>query len=221
MLPPTEMSRNEMYPNRKVIAARTSIPTFADRGFAPYNLTMGLTIAKGVPNICKVDLKLLGKISEARASSTDGLEVNHHYGDLRGCTLEELSEVLEFETSGFDALEREGFSDEAVEELDEEWIESFLLPGIDFGVASAVAALSALGCVPITSCRGKSLSDGHSHDAPTVCFYCEEAIVPLVVRFAEASGVSVENNSDMLELYSADVRLMPAFAREVALHLSH
>ena len=48
---------------------------------------MGLKIIEGVPNLCNVDVGRLGKISEATASSADGLEVNHNYEDLRGCTV--------------------------------------------------------------------------------------------------------------------------------------
>ena len=152
-------------------------------------------------------------------SSSDGLCINHEYQDMRGLDLADLRDILEFETEAFDGLHEQNFSEAAVEAADEAWIESFLLPGIDFGVGSTVTALSALGCVPITSCRGNSLDDGHRHDAPTVCFYCVKAFVPMLIRFAEVAGVSIQNNLDMIEVYSADLRSLPVFAREIAVYL--
>lgn len=105
---------------------------------------MGLRIIDGVRKRSMVDLLRLGRVSEATVSAADGLAVNHDYQDLRELTLEDLNNVLEFETEALEELRLEDFSDAAVERIDEEWLESFLLPGIDFGVASAVVALSAL-----------------------------------------------------------------------------
>lgn len=181
---------------------------------------MGLRIINGVQKRSVVDLSRLVHVTEATASSADGLAVNHEYQDLRDLTLEDLKDVLEYETEAFEELRLEDFSDSVVERIDEEWLESFLLPGIDFGVASTVVALSALGCVPITSCRGNTLNDGHRHAAPTVCFYAAENTLPLLLQHANSSGVWLANNMDMVELYTNDLRSMLAFAREVANDLS-
>jgi hypothetical protein len=181
---------------------------------------MALKIINGVSFTQNVITSRMGVISEERASASDGLDVNHNYEDLRGYSQTDLEDVLAFETETFIRLEVAHFDADSVATADEEWYESFLLPGVDFGIGSTVIALSALGCTPITSCRGNSLTDGHRHECPTVCFYATKGLVPLLLQLAGSVGVSLENNSDMLEIYAADVRSMVAFAKEVSRHLS-
>jgi hypothetical protein len=156
----------------------------------------------------------MGHITDNRASSKDGLLENHDYVDLRGMTVEDVQDALSFETEVFRELEDSQYSDESIERVDDEWLEAGLLP-VDFGMGSAVAALSAVGCVPITSCRGASLDDGHPYMAPTVTFFAETRLVSILLAAAKDAGVSIENNTDMLEVFCADLRAMNEFARSL------
>ena len=164
----------------------------------------------------RVDPALVGSIDESRAATEDGLAVNHDYFDMREYGLTDLREALEFEHEAFAQLEAADYSDEAIEEVDEEWAESCITPGIDFGVASSALALVAMGCIPITSCRGKCLDEDHRHEAPCISFYPARASVDSLVRFAKSANVCIVNNEDMLEIYSADLRLMHRFAVDVS-----
>jgi hypothetical protein len=92
---------------------------------------------------------------------------------------------------------------------------------LDFGVAAAVLALSALGCVPVTSCRGMTLGRRqHEHPAPTVSFYARRLHVPTLLAAVEAAGIYVANNGAKVEAYCEDVRKMGQFARLLLASLS-
>ena len=85
---------------------------------------------------------------------------------------------------------------------------------LDFGVASAVVALSALGCVPVMSCRGLSLgAHAHQFPAPMATFYARRAHVPPLLDAANAADVSIVNSGAKLEVYTGDLRRMRGFAQ--------
>ena len=81
---------------------------------------------------------------------------------------------------------------------------------LDLGVASAVAALSALGCVPAMSCRG---GPGHQEFYPQVIFGARAGQVPALLRAAEAAGCGLTNLEGGLEVCARDIRQIVAFAR--------
>ena len=74
---------------------------------------MGLRIIDGVRKQSMVDLRRLDHVSEATASSSDGLAVNPNDKDLREFTLGDDNDVLDCETEAFDELRLEDFSDAA------------------------------------------------------------------------------------------------------------
>ena len=59
---------------------------------------------------------------------------------------------------------------------------------IDLGVKVTVAALSCVGCYPVTSCNGCA---GHPEDHAVVAFWCPPKAWPLVRQAAVRTGVSV------------------------------
>ena len=179
--------------------------------FVPLNIVSGIRVVQ-----C-VNANAVGEVTDERAASEDGLLENHDYVDLRGMTIEDVQEALSFEAEAFLTMEAAGFSEESIEEVDDLWPEACMLP-VDFGLGSTVAALSFLRCVPITSCRGKSLGSGHHHAAPTVSFYSDKGVVPVLLDVAKAAGISIENNADMLEVYCADIRKMHTFAGLLSRH---
>ncbi|MGR0183441.1 hypothetical protein [Azospirillum aestuarii] len=173
-----------------------------------------IMIINDVMKIQDIKPNLLGWIEEDRAATDDGLLINHNYLDLRGFSKDDLDWEIQDEAEGFELLEKKGYS---IEVMDELWqmSEYSLVPMIEFGVRAAVVAVSALGCVPITSCRGKSLDDCHISDAPSIIFYAHASHVPTLLAAARQSEVSITNNADMVEVFTDNLRLMNSFAKAI------
>src|SRR5260221_8627287 len=130
---------------------------------------------KIIPNVvaCRqIDAGLLGWLEGKRAQTRANFPANRDYVDLRGLTLADLDQILEEEQAGFALLEARDFERAAIEEVDLRQRHSTCVPMLDFGMGSTVVPISALGCVPVMSCRGRSLGD-HAHQflAPMVTFY--------------------------------------------------
>src|SRR4051794_26818827 len=112
-----------------------------------------LNIVQAVVARRQVDPRRLGWIDGRRAATRSGMPANQLYVDLRGFRRIDLDAVLEEERVGYRDLEAADFTDDAVDEIDRKQATQSVVRIVDFGVAGAVVALSALGCVPITSCR--------------------------------------------------------------------
>ena len=167
------------------------------------------TIA-GIELVQSVDPILLGWIDEERAATEGGLLENHDYVDLRGFGFDEVEDVYAHEAEIFDRISM-GIDDKEFDDLIVEFDETYFLP-LEVGIVSGVLAVSALGCVPITSCRGNTLHDRHRFDAPTILFYARPEHLATLLVAARAAGVSIVNNNDKVELYSDDIRKIHAFA---------
>jgi hypothetical protein len=172
-----------------------------------------LRIASAVIAQRKVDPRRLGWIDDSRAATRSGLPANQLYVDLRGFKRIDLDAVLEEERDGYQRLEAAGYDDRAVEELDRKQATQSVIRIVDFGVAAAVVALSALGAVPITSCRGNSLgSKRHEHPAPMITFYARRLHLPAIMEAVETADLYITNNEAKLEVYADDLRKMHRFA---------
>lgn len=172
-----------------------------------------LTIVPGVIARRHVDPKQLGWLTGKRAESRPNFPANRDYIDLRGMTLADLDAELDLEQRGYALLEAQDYAPPAVEEADRLQRQSATVPQLDFGIATTVVALSAFGCVPVMSCRGRSLgAHGHQFPAPMVTFYARKAVVAALLAAAESADVSLVNSAAKLEAYSEDLRRMRAFA---------
>jgi len=168
----------------------------------------------------QVDPRRLGWIDDRRAATRQGLPANQLYVDLRGFRRIDLDAVLEEERAGYRDLEAADFADDAVDEVDRRQATQSVVRVVDYGVAAAVVALSALGCVPITSCRGNSLgSKRHEHPAPMITFYARRIYLPAIMAAVEAADVSITNNEAKLEIYTDDLRNMHRFADALRPHI--
>jgi len=176
-----------------------------------------------VPNIIharEVDPTQLGWISGKRATTRSNFPANFQYVDLRGMTLADLDRALAEEAEAYAALEKAEYSQAAVNEIDHRQATNSTVPMVDFGVGAAVVALSALGCVPVTSCRGPTLgTQTHSQPAPMVVFYARRIKLPALMRAIEAADCQIVNNGAKLEIYADDVRKMHAFALAIRAQL--
>jgi hypothetical protein len=141
---------------------------------------------------------------------------NHQYETLRACWREAkvalaLENSLLTRLQNADDLEAEHLlvSDEMYEDIDQP------LRGLDLGVAAAVLALSAMGCVTITSCNGGFLNDSHHEEHPLVVFYAEPDHTEFLLKAAAAAGVGISNGGGAITVWANDIWDMHKFAREL------
>lgn len=172
-----------------------------------------LTLVPGVVARRQVDPRQLGWLRGRRAETRSSFPANRDYVDLRGRTLADLEVQLSLEAAAYDLLAAQDYSARAVDTVEQMQRHSFDVPMLDFGIASTVVALSALGCVPVMSCRGRSLGvHAHQYPAPMTTFYARANHVPVLLRAAEVADVSLVNTGAKLEVYSEDLRKMHGFA---------
>src|SRR5262249_33497070 len=108
-----------------------------------------LAIVPGVTVRRDVDPRRLGWITPQQAATRRGLTATRSYVDLRGFRRIDLDAVLAEEDAGYRELEAAGFDQKTVDAIDRRQAAEAVVRIVDFGVAAAVVALSALGCVPI------------------------------------------------------------------------
>jgi hypothetical protein len=145
-------------------------------------------------------------------SGQDGESVNRLFCNLAGMPWPTVEKLIQYEEEGLARVES-GAEEDEEESEDEEWDEwenPKHLFGLDLGVASAVAALSAANCFPVSSCNGEP---DHNEPLPTILFRSRVARVPDLIEAAEAADCGLINNCDSLELYAAHVRNLVDFAR--------
>jgi len=171
-----------------------------------------------------LDWRQLGWISGRRATTRSNFPANFEYVDLRGLSLADLERALDEERGAYALLEAAGFDQASIDEVDRQRAASPFIPILDFGVVSAVVAVSALGCVPVTSCRGPTLGlRPHQQPAPMIVFYARRTHVPTLLETVERADCQIVNNGAKVEIYANDVRKMRRFAvmmREAIVNLS-
>jgi hypothetical protein len=169
-----------------------------------------------IPNVLArraIAVKQLGWLEGRRAETRPNFPANRDYVDLRGFTLADLDAVMDEERIGYAILEAGHYASHAIETVDRQQRASKLAPMLDFGIASTVVALSALGCVPVTSCRGGSLgAHAHLYPAPMTTFYARKAHTPALLAAVEEADINIVNAGAKLEVYSEDLRKVHAFA---------
>jgi hypothetical protein len=154
-----------------------------------------------------------------RAAQEDGyLGGNHRYLALVKLSWLELEDILKFEC---ELMERVGSATDPADEEDvvyDELLEEDVgLQGLDIGVASAVVALSAAGCIPFSSCNGGAFGREHFEDYPLVAFYARAAALPLLLECAEHARVGLINGDEgELVLHADRIEKMVGFARAVS-----
>jgi hypothetical protein len=160
-----------------------------------------------------VDAKKLGWLSGKRAATRQNFPANFQYFDLRGFSLADLDRALSEESDAYKMLEETKYSQEAIDDVDRMRAMSHLAPMVDFGVATAVVALSALGCVPVTSCRGPTLGlRPHSQPAPMIVFYARKVHLSALLGAVAEADCQIVNNTAKIEIYADDLVKMRLFA---------
>lgn len=152
--------------------------------------------------------------SAAQARDGSGFGGNRDYYDLRGQPWSDVADVLREEHELIARIEQAEDPDEESELIEEEFTEDpGGMMGLDIGVASTVAALSAAGCVPFASCNGGAFGGPHHESHPLVAFCARREHVPLLLEAAERTGVGMESDEmGEVMVYADDIRRMPVFA---------
>jgi hypothetical protein len=148
------------------------------------------------------------------AAHDSGLGGNRQYGDLRGLYWSDACEAFALEGELMRRIETAADPEEECLLIEDEQYEDpdDGLFGLDIGVASSVAALSAARCVPSSSCNGGAFGEGHHEAHPLVAFYAREPIVPLLLECAEQADAGVVQDGGQLVVYASDIRNMRRFA---------
>lgn len=138
--------------------------------------------------------------------------INRDYADLRGYTWQDARTMLNDERELLSEVINNGTEDDLNDLVDyETWIE--ICEGLDLGVASAVVALSAAGCIPLASCNG---SAGHAELCPVIVFRCPQHFIPTLLRIASDAGCRLQNAEEgAIALFSNDIKHFLGFAERM------
>lgn len=154
---------------------------------------------------------------------------NRRYIDLRNLSWAVARRVIEMEQgciSRIETAQDPGEIGSTIAEAMEdqlEW-EDLLeevgpVAALDVGVASTTAALSAAGCIPITSCNAGAYGGWHYEEHPLVVFYARPEAAPLLMECAETARVGLEIDDELhhtLIVYADDIRKMCDFAKALS-----
>ena len=162
----------------------------------------------------EVDVTALRWPASGEAGDDSGLGSNRQYVDLRGLSWTDAKRVFDLEGVLIARIENAEDADAEYEAIGEESYESDDdLLGLDIGVASTVASLSAARCVPCSSCNGGAFGGHHREVYPLVAFFARRQMAALLVSSATSAGIGLENDpSGCLVAYSDDIRRLRVFA---------
>lgn len=143
---------------------------------------------------------------------------NHSYLDFRGFSWNDARRILAFEEELVNRIKAtedpEAARDEIMDELYEDDDEGLF--GMDIGVASAVVALSAAGCIPFTSCNGGYYGDYHLEHYPLIGCYIRPDKISSLLNAAIEADVSITNDeSGAVFVYTSEISGIVAFARSM------
>jgi len=160
----------------------------------------------------EIDPETLGWPERGKAQDDSGLGGNRCYADLRGLTWDEADRVARLECELVARIE--SASDPVAEyaAIEDELYETDAdVYGLDLGVASAVIALSAVGCVPCASCNAGAFGGSHHEGYPLVVFFARPAASELLLEAAAEAEIGIAGG-DSLVAYADDIRKMMRFA---------
>jgi hypothetical protein len=148
------------------------------------------------------------------AGDGTGLGCNHDYRDLRGLTRGELRRAVAAESQEIERFIADGPACEGCEDGCDACEPEF--DELELGVASAVVALSVIGCIPYTSCNGGAFGGEHAADLLIVGFYLRPAQVQAVKEAGQRAGVGLTNDRNGgVYVVTNNPRAMIAFAMKL------
>lgn len=94
------------------------------------------------------------------------------------------------------------------------------IEGLDLGVASAVVALSVIGCIPFNSCKGGAFGGDHDASAPVVGFYARPEQLQTICDVSASRDVTLCAERGALWLSSSSPEAMMSWAANLMQQLS-
>lgn len=173
------------------------------------------TVIPGMDVTIEIDARRLRWPEEDEANSDCNLAMNRAYSDLRGLAWSDVAAAIAAERDYIWRLAETGDpSREFVEIADERYESDEYLHGLDLGVGAAVSALSAMGCVPASSCNGGVRRETiHAEDFPLVAFFALPVSIPAIETAARSAGAGLYNGDEgELVLYADTIGKLVAFA---------
>lgn len=169
----------------------------------------------------EVDISKLRWPEDCECEDESTLGMNRSYMDLRGFQFSEVSKLIKSEQkyrSRIDAGEDyDDLQEELFEDFGEIYYQGFF--GLDPGVASSVAALSAFGCVPFTSCNGGEFGGRHYETMPLVAFFALPKHVAPLLEAAKDCRVGLVNDvagAGAIVLFAAWTKDLQGFAAHLS-----
>jgi hypothetical protein len=161
-----------------------------------------------------LDISLLEWPQRRDADHDSALGCNQEYIDLRGLSWAQARRVFALETDLIRRLEVASDTDAEYDLIEEELFRSAEnLFGLDIGVASVVACLSAANCIPFTSCNAGTFGGSHQEDHPLVAFFARSSMASRLVAHATTVQVGLANGlRGCAVLYTDDIRKFTLFA---------
>mgnify|MGYP001156573155 CR=1 FL=1 len=161
-------------------------------------------------SIPPLSLSYLAWFEGEDAAEDSGLGCNRDYRDLRAMSSADLRRVIRAEANLIDQVLEGGLNDGAFE-MGPDW--QLEVEELELGTASAVVALSVIGCIPYTSCNGGVFGGTHAADRLMVGFYMRPAHVEIVREASRSAGVGLTNDRcGGVYVVADDPRSMIAFA---------
>ena len=145
------------------------------------------------------------------------LGCNRSYLDLRRLPWREAKRVYFEEGEYISRIEDSPNPDAEYDRIQDELYEDPEgLYGLDIGVASTVAALSAARCIPFSSCNGGAFGGSHHEVHPLVALFARPEAISLLLECAERTeaGLSLAGMGGLI-VYADDIRNMRNFARAI------
>lgn len=145
--------------------------------------------------------------TESEAARGAALARNRRYSDLRGLQWRDFLSIHRTEGALLERVARGAAEDDLVRELAETASGGgHPLLGLDIGVASPVAALSAFGAIPAYSCNGGVLGSRHKAEHPIIGFYAAPKMARSLLTCATDAAIGLRPWNDGIVLaYAADV----------------
>lgn len=161
-----------------------------------------------------VDLDKLEWPGTGEATHGSSLGGNLEYADLRRLSWAEAKRIFDLESQLIARIERATDIEAESESIDDYLYQSTEnLHGLDLGVASTVACLSAAKCLPFTSCNAGAFGGSHREEHPLVAFFARKSAAELILESAVEADIGLRNGpGGCLIAYADDIRNVRSFA---------
>jgi hypothetical protein len=161
----------------------------------------------------EIDLNRLWWPTVKELAGRRTLAGNQLYEDLSGLSWTDVARILDLEKSLIKRMEDSSSPSMEMTIIEDELYEDpDGLLRLDLGVASCVASLSAMGCIPASSCNGGAFGGHHMEAYPIVTFLAGRGIAKRILTIAENAGLGLTQQDGYLVLYSDDVGKMLSFS---------